>query len=200
MKVLTIFMRRSSILFLFSLFFACSRPTGKVNSETSNDIVSGVEASPESTIFNFLKWYDVHRYNLLDDLVLYNSSETRDTSKFYAVNFTATEKYLATLTETKMVSTKYADKWREYFKKCEQHFKEHPSNEGPPEGFDYDFILFSQEDPGLKELNKTKMELVKKEGNSVQLLIHFPSNYHYKYQLSLDGKHWIIDDIEPVYK
>lgn len=193
-------MKRFSFLFLVSLFIACSRPSGEVNSETSNDSLSKVVSSPESAIFNFLKWYDVHRYNLMDDLVLYNSSETRDASKFYAVNFVATEKYLTTLTETKMVSTKYADKWRDYFKKCEQHFKEHPSNEGPPEGFDYDFILFSQEDPGLKELNKAITELVKREGNSVQIVLHFPSDFHYKYQLSLVGNQWIIDDIEPVYK
>lgn len=193
-------MSNSIYLFLLIFIFACSRPSCEVNSETNKDALSKVESSPETAIFNFLRWYDVHRYHLMDDLVLYNSSETRDASKFYAVNFAAAEKYLNTLTETKMVSTKYANKWRDYFKKCEQHFKEHPSNEGPPEGFDYDFILFSQEDPGLNELNKTKMELVKREGNSVQLLIHFPSDYHYKYQLSLEDKHWLIDDIEPVYK
>jgi hypothetical protein len=78
--------------------------------------------------------------------------------------------------------------------------KDQPANERPPEGFEYDFILFSQEDAGLSELDKTKFEVTKKDANSAQILINFPSEYHYKYHLSKLGQHWTIDNIEPVFK
>ncbi len=192
-------MRASIIILIIWIFFSCSRTEDNVKSETTTPVTSEIESSPETTILNFLKWYKHNGINLANDLVN-NSGGTWDSTKFYSVNFPATEKYLKTLTDTRMVSNKYTNKWRDYFKKCDQHFKDQPANDGPPEGFEYDFILFSQEDPGLNELDKTMFEVIKKDANSAQILIHFPSDYHYKYHLSKLGQNWTIDDIEPVFK
>jgi hypothetical protein len=187
---------RGIIFILFiGMLVACTR---NQNQETAAaETFMETELSPEGTVVNFLKWYRDNDTSLANDLVL-NNGEGRDTSKNYAVNFPATEKYLQTLKSTGMISVSYIDKWRYYFKSCELHFIQQPSKEGPPPGFDYDFILQSQEDPGLDELDKVKFELLDKELNSEQVIIKFPSGYQYKYFLSRSDRHWLIDDIELV--
>lgn len=193
-------MRTSIIILIIWTFFSCSRTADNINSETNTPVTSEAETSPETTILNFLKWYKDNGTNLAIDLVSGNSGGEWDSTKFYAVNFPATEKYLKTLTETGMLSNKYADKWRDYFKKCDKQFKDQPQNDGPPEGFEYDFVLFSQEDPGLSELDKIKFDVLKKDANLAQIQVNFPSDYHYNYHLSKRGQHWTIDNIEPVFK
>jgi hypothetical protein len=103
--------------------FSCSRTEDNINSGTTTLLTTEIESSPETTILNFFKWYKDNGINLVNDLVLNNSGGTWDSTKFYAVSFPATEKYLKTPTEKGMVSNKYVDKWRDYFKKCDQHFK-----------------------------------------------------------------------------
>lgn len=183
------------------MFFSCTPAEEQTRSSNIEPVtVSDAAPAPEETVLSFLNWYKDNGKNLANDLVLYSSGENWDSTKFYAVNFPATETYLKTLTSTALVSNKYADKWRSYFKKCDQHFKDHPQNEGPPEGFEYDFIVFSQEDPGLDELLKAKLDVLEENEIGAQILITFPSDYNYKYYLSKDGQNWVIDDIERLTK
>ena len=193
-------MRTLIIILIIWTLISCSRKSDNEDRSTTTPEASEINSNPETTILNFLKWYKDNGINLANDLVDGNSGGKWDSTKFYSVNFPATEKYLKTLTETGMLSNKYADKWRDYFIKCDQHFKEQPANDGPPEGFDYDFILFSQEDPGLSELHKIKFDVLNKDTNSALILIKFPSDYQYKYHLSKFGQQWKIDDIEPTLK
>lgn len=166
----------------------------------SNCTQKDTTLKPENTVLSFLKWYKDNGQGIANDLVLNIGIKDRDSTKFYAVNFPATENYLNTLKKTSMISDKYAKKWREYFRKCDQNFKYNPTNEGPPVGFDYDFITFSQEDPGLNALDKAKLTLIKSDEISSTVLIQFPSTYQYKYHLTKLGQHWQIDNIENVVK
>lgn len=185
-------------IIIVSILFACSQTTTEQPvADTSTSVSPDSTITPQQTVMNFLNWYKVGHPDLNANLVL-NNGDGRDTTKFYRVDFAATEKYLRALTGTGMVSEKYADKWRAYFKKCDQDFIASPSNEGPPNGFDYDFVLFSQEDPGLDELQQTTLTVTNKDDNSATVLIQFPSTYHYKYSLSKNGPGWQIDEIENV--
>ena len=186
------------IVFTFSY---CAQTEDKNTSTTINKLISAdTTSTPENTVLAFLKWYKDNGSVLSNDLVLNNSAKERDSTKFYAVNFQATENYLKKLKETSMISDKYVNKWREYFRKCDQHFKNNPTNEGPPTGFDYEFITFSQEDPGLSVLEKAKLSVIERDKNSSIVLIQFPSTYQYKYYLTKQGAHWQIDDIENIAK
>ena len=186
------------IVFTFSY---CSQTEDKNTSTTINTLISAdTTSTPENTVLAFLKWYKDNGSGLSNNLVLNNSTKERDSTKFYAVNFQATENYLKKLKETSMISDKYVNKWREYFRKCDQHFKNNPTNEGPPTGFDYEFITFSQEDPGLSVLEKAKLSVIERDKNSSVVLIQFPSTYQYKYYLTKQGAHWQIDDIEYIAK
>ena len=186
------------IVFTFSY---CAQTEDNNASTTINKLISAdTTSTPENTVLAFLKWHKDNGSGLSNDLVLNNSTKERDSTKFYAVNFQATENYLKKLKETSMISDKYVNKWREYFRKCDQHFKNNPTNEGPPTGFDYEFITFSQEDPGLSVLEKAKLSVIERDKNSSIVLIQFPSTYQYKYYLTKQGAHWQIDDIENIAK
>jgi hypothetical protein len=182
-------------------FWSCTHAPDQTKSVLASQVnLSDPASSPESTVSAFLTWYKANGSGLGDDFVLNNGNNEMDSTKFYAVNFPATETYLAKLSATGMISDNYVDKWRMYFKKADQNFKSHPENEGPPEGFDYDFITFSQEDPGLNELEKTKLTVTYKGSNSATVLISFPSAYEYNYLLTKHEQHWQIDEIQSITK
>jgi hypothetical protein len=189
-----------TIAFLLTLWSCAQTPDQNKPALTSQASPSDSVSSPERTVLAFLKWYKDNGSGLGDDLVLNNGNNKQGPTKFYAVNFPATETYLAKLAETGMISSKYVEKWRDYFKKADQNFKKNPENEGPPEGFDYDFITFSQEDPGLGVLDKTKTTVTYNEKNSAIVLISFPSTYQYKYFLTKHGQGWQIDEIQNITK
>lgn len=193
---------RTLLLITFLLtFWSCSQTPDQKKSELTSPVSSSDSTfSPEGTVLAFLKWYKDNGSGLGNDLVLNNGNKKWDSTKFYAVNFPATETYLAKLAETGMISSKYVDKWRAYFKEADRNFKRNPSNEGPPERFDYDFITFSQEDPGLDALEKTKFTVTYSDKNSAIVSIYFPSTYQYKYHLTKYGQNWQIDEIQNVTK
>lgn len=194
-------MKTKFLTLIFLACLSCSRTDeGQTSSPTESVANSDTTPAPDQTVLNFLNWYKNNGRNLANNLVLNSSGENWDSTKFYAVNFPATETYLKILTSTNMLSGKYADKWRDYFKKCDQNFKANPQNDGPPEGFEYDFIVFSQEDPGLDDLSKAKFEVTERSNTQSHVLVKFPSDYQYKYWLSKDGQFWKIDDIEPLHK
>jgi hypothetical protein len=186
------------IVFTFSY---CAQKEDKNTSTTINKLISAdTTSTPENTVLSFLKWYKDNGQGIANDLVLNIGIKDRDSTKFYSVNFQATENYLKKLKETSSISDKYVNKWREYFRKCDQHFKNNPTNEGPPVGFDYEFITLSQDDPGLSVLEKAKLSVIKRDKNSSIVLIQFPSTYQYNYYLTKQGAHWQIDDIEYIAK
>ncbi len=194
-------MRVLFLIVVIFTFLSCSPSKDKNTSTTFNKLISSdTTSTPENTILTFLKWYKENGSGLTNKIVFKNKANSIDSTKFYAVNFPATENYLKILKETGMISEKYVDKWREYFRKCDQNFKDNPTNEGPPKSFDYDFITFSQEDPGLGELDKAKLIIMEKDEKLAIVLIRFPSTYQYKYHLTKQGKRWLIDCIENVAK
>jgi len=179
-------MNKLAVVSVFAILVSCSPKPSAGNS------------APDVVVLDFLKWYKENIGRLTDSLVLNPGGRDIDSTKFYAVNFSATEKYLNTLLSTGKISEKYIDQWRKYFLDADKNFKANPSNEGPPDNFDYDFILCGQDDPGLNELDKTKFEILETDKDKSIVLVTFPTSMKYKYYLGkYDGK-WAIDDIEAV--
>ncbi len=194
MKIRTIF-----TFVIIGMFAACTSPEKESpKNQEKNAISQNENASPENTVLNFLNWYKQNSQNLSFNLVFNNGDHKGGPTKFYSVDFPATEIYLTQLLESGFLSSKYAESQRAYFRKCDQKFKELPTDEGPPEGFDQDLVMFAQEDPGLNDLRKAQIKITKSDKASAVIALSFPeSNYHYIYEMSKIGPKWLIDDIEP---
>lgn len=190
MKIRTIF-----TFVIIGMLAACTSPE---NEEKTIQFQEVIQTHPEQSVVDFLNWYKQNSQNFNFNLVFNNGDHKGGPTKFYSIDFPATEIYLTQLLESGFLSSKYAESQRAYFKKCDQHFKEQPIDEGPPEGFDHDLVLFAQEDPGLNDLRKAQIKTTNSDACSAQIALSFPeTNYHYFYYLSKIGPKWLIDDIEP---
>ncbi|HEX8514565.1 MAG TPA: hypothetical protein VF868_00090 [Bacteroidia bacterium] len=166
------------------------------NGTNNTGIEKQIDEQPAKTIIDFLKWYRDHQ-TIQGGLVNNASNDKYDSTKYYSVNYEATEKYLTDLKTTGFISPKYIDKWREYFKKCEKNFEANPSNDGPPEGFEYDFVMLSQEtEDNLKDLEKTQITDSKISENTSVVNLHFINGDNLQYRLTKTNDKWLIDDIE----
>lgn len=109
------------------------------------------ESSPEKTVREYLNWYSTHYDKLPTNLVKYPTSH--DPSGYYAVDFHATESWLTSVRESGLLSEGYLQHWRSYFKQYADTMRLHHQNDGPAPGFEYDFLMLSQEaDTKLTEL------------------------------------------------
>lgn len=184
------------LIFIFSttvpFFTSCNNNATITNNQTDN---YSLDKQPAKTIIDFLKWYRINQ-DIQGGLVNNADGKTLDSTKFFSVNFEGTEKYLSQLKSTGFISEKYLDKWREYFKKCEDDFKKNRYNEPPIEGFDYDFIMLSQEfDEDLKNVEKSKIVSQSILNDNAIIKIYFPNGNKLIYKLTKHADKWIIDDI-----
>lgn len=200
-------MKKYYVIFILTILTACSssdksgKQSNKNNSDTAGKTISTedyyFDKQPAKTVIGFLQWYKTN-YNRLEKIETVNNvpnSTTYDSTKFYSVNFKGTEKYLSELKKSGFISEKYLDSWRQYFKKCDEAFTKNPVNDGPPEGFDFDFITWSQEyDDILADIGNTKVLKMNANGNVATVIVEL-YHFHYEYSLSQHNSLWLIDDI-----
>jgi hypothetical protein len=153
---------------------------------------------PARTAVAFLKWYRDHLSGL-NAIALVNQADSgRDTTQLYSVNVAGTEAYLAALRGSGYVSSRYLDAWREYFQKCDQSFRTEPQYEGPPRGFDYDFVFQSQDyETELTQLERLTVTPLGAKAGQATLLVAFPTGHRLKFWLAEAGNQWLIDRIGP---
>ncbi|MEI6487912.1 MAG: hypothetical protein WCP52_03060 [Bacteroidota bacterium] len=180
-------MKKIGTIYLILVFVACSS-SPKVEQESSQTVIS------------LLKWYNANmstigRINMVNN----NGNAVVDSTKLYSVNFDSTEKYLSALKVSGFFSEKYLQLWRTNFKQYDEEFKTTPQYDGPPEAFDYDLIMCSQEyDEDLKNLDKAKVISQKSEENTTKLVFQFPSQMKLEYTLTKNLNKWEIDEIKNV--
>ena len=150
---------------------------------------------PSEYVVHFLKWYNKNSKRLNDNRMVRNAVGD-DTTKFYSVNFDATEEYLSAFRRSGFVSSEYVHYMRRYFKQCEEHFKKNPQNDGPPDGFDFDLVMWSQDyDDDLAAPEKATVVLQKINDNKAHVRLSFPSGSNLDYRLSKSGNKWLLDKI-----
>ncbi|WP_420154698.1 hypothetical protein [Siphonobacter sp.] len=148
-------------------------------------------AEPGAVTLQFLRWYQTHESEI-SALPLVNPPA--DSTAFYSVNQRATERYLALFNSSKLVSPEYLAYWKTYFEEAERHFQTHPQHEGPPEGFEYDLVLQSQE-VDLEQLTQAQVILQTIEGNRAHVLVRLPDQQKLRFTLQNQQNHWLIDRI-----
>jgi len=186
-----------TLLISIAFLISCTENHDFETTQLNNNTVNGADdMSAGNTTLNFYKWYRDNQ-NIQTRLVNNACDDTFDSTRFYSVDFKATEKYLTALKNSGFISDKYILDWRDYFKECDKNFKKSPINEGPPEGFDYDFVMNSQDfETELNTVEKAKISEIMgaKEKNTVT--VQFLTGTIRTFELSLVDNKWYIDKIK----
>jgi hypothetical protein len=183
---------------LIVLSAACAnrKETGTIESHTSQAIQVSDSSAVAQTVVEFLKWYRDH-IKQLDQIPLVNQTNQGDTTQHYSVNMPGTQNYLKAFKQSGYVSDQYIQNWQEYFKKSEQAFKAFPQNEGPPQGFDYDFVFNSQDyEEELTQMDKLTIKPLTINSPKSTLLVQFPTGHQLKFWLTKQEDKWVIDQIK----
>jgi hypothetical protein len=149
-------------------------------------------ADPTKVISGFLEWYKDNYMRLYD----YRLTVT-DSSGNYQVDKKACEGYLSELKASGFISDEYLKLWNRYFDDQSEKFKMYTQNEGPPEGFDFDLVLHTQEPEEVCKVLKN-MKYTYKEKSDGKVVVHADTGWPdwvYVFELTLMQHHWYIDYI-----
>ena len=174
---------------VFLVFVPCTN-----NPQTGKEIQPDLTKEPVKTVVDFLKWYR-ENYKKISKIQMVNIPPTEDTNSFYTINVDETERYLTVLKKSGFVSDRYLEQWRDYFKKAGIKLEQNPMNDGPPEGFEFDFVLWTQEiDETLEAINYPKLISCKITKNKAVVKIDILMRLEFK--LAKQNGKWLIDDIQ----
>lgn len=156
-------------------------------------------SAPAQTVRRFVKWYVRNTESLPGDFLL--NADGQDSTKFYAVNFPGTEQWLTAVQQSGTVSAAYLNEWRAYFRRYDDTLRLHPQNDGPPAGFDYDFLMLTQEaEESAADLLIGTVTVTRQKGPRAHVQALGPKHESYysalEFDLSqqADGR-WLIDKI-----
>ena len=110
-------------------------PEGRLDHFEARDSTKAIQ-----TIQQFLFWYKKNYWEV-------NKTGLSFVNKkgFYEVDSAACARYLDLLMDSGYLSSNYKKLWQDYFYSKAEWWKINPQTEGPPEGFDYDLVLLTQE-------------------------------------------------------
>lgn len=148
----------------------------------------------KNTILDFLSWYKAH---MLSEQNQYKFV-VPDAKGMYSIDKKASENYLSFLKSSGQISDQYLIEWRKYFEDRAHYFSENPSNEGPPEGFDMDLVLITQEpELVLDSLNQLHFQMNSNENNKAIMNVTGNPQYNidYNFEMSKINNKWYIDYI-----
>jgi len=151
---------------------------------------------PAGTILNFLRWYRSN-VNELKKIELVKHSSNPDSAMYYVVNEEGTEKLLGALQQSGFVTDSYINRWRAYFRKCDDNLRKTPTTKAPVEGLDFDIVMLSKDyDDDLNGFEKSTVENVKVVDDKCSVTIGLPTVGRLKYWIfKQDGK-WQIEEIK----
>lgn len=151
---------------------------------------------PAGTILNFLRWYRAN-VNQLKKIELVKHSGNPDSSMYYVVNDAGTEQFLAALQQSGFVTDSYLNRWRAYFRNCNDNLRKTPSKEAPVPGLDFDLVMLSRDyDEDLAGIEKSTVENQKVANDQGSVTIGLPTVGRLKYWISKQDGKWLIEDIK----
>jgi len=185
---------KASIYFLLFILFACKPTTTSGDSSTQAETISpSVEIINDTvamtkTVKEFLTWYK-NNYTQTNSF----GFTYQDKQGNYHVSVQQGEEYLKYLKSSGYISDVYVNLWMQYFKDKSDYLEKNPQNEGPPEGFEFDLVLITQE-PELvfKEIEKMKCTAIERKGDKAILQI---DGLGYNIDLSKENGKWMIEYI-----
>ena len=150
---------------------------------------------PAGTVLNFFQWYR-NNVNQLKKIKLVDKI-TVDTVSYYAVNFTATEQYLAEMKKSGFVSEEYIRYWRNYFKKRDEDLHKTPQHTGTAKGFDIDFVMLAKEyEEDLSTIEQSTVNSENITNDKGTITIGLPTVGRLKVTIEKQGDKWMINEIK----
>ncbi|MBA4145355.1 MAG: hypothetical protein C0523_06310 [Cytophaga sp.] len=155
----------------------------------------------EHQVKGFLAWYSNHweevSVDLINPIIENSMLDQPDSTRPYKINFKAAEIYLDVFRKSGFISEAYIETYRQYFKECQLEFEKEPHYEGPPTGFEYDFIFRSQDYQYQRDNpDKAKTTEISITANKATVTIQYDEVYSYIYKLSKVNNDWLIDSIK----
>lgn len=153
---------------------------------------------PAQVAYGFFIWCKNNQAPL--DSINIIGDTGKGTPKYYKVDIAATEKYLAVIDKSGLVSKAYLAKWQKYFRQQADSLRVHPQNDGPPNGFDFNLLTYSQE-PELYLANprKAKQHTELLTPNRAVVKLDFTTEPKYPdyriFHLTRTNSTWLIDSI-----
>ncbi|MFD2934868.1 hypothetical protein [Spirosoma flavum] len=161
--------------------------TSDVSIRTSVPIADSLQAG--QVVLAFLSWYKTHM-QAINRRPLIN----QPVGKPYSVNLKNGEYYLAYLKSSHLLSDTYLNQWRIYFKEHNKSFRLNPQDEGPPDGFEFDLVLQSQDVEkqlaSLKSMKINKVTIVRNQATVALTLLGA-----YEFRLVRQSNHLVINEI-----
>ncbi len=154
-----------------------------------DDPLSKDDRAMIKSVKGFLKWYKKN-YTQANSFRMTQP----DLQGNYQVRMSACEGYLAFLKQSTYISDSYLNHWRQYFKDRDKGFQETPQDEGPPEGFDYDLVLGTQEPDLIFNAVDNLKFIVAKHQNDIAVLEMMGEWRYYIDMIKENGK-WMISNI-----
>lgn len=145
-------------------------------------------------VLGFLQWYkknirQANSFGMID----YNKEG------FAYVKKKACEDYLSFIKSSKRISASYIGYWRKYFEDEAQKIqKDKLTKDDVPEGFDFDFVLITQEPELLLDsLSNLHFKLVSMNSKTSVMEVSLPGNEFVKYEFEMQrtANGWLIDYI-----
>ena len=159
---------------LLLLLTGCEAPTSREQHPPLPEAISVAATEPArdtaaaATVRRFLDWYTSHT----DSLSTSRFVTDADSLTPYAVDFAGTDKWLQQVQRSQLVSSTYLHQWRAYFRRYADSLRLHPQYDGPPDGFEYDFIMLSQEpDEVAAELKAGTFQTLPQADNRVRVQV-----------------------------
>ncbi len=150
---------------------------------------------PEKTVIDFLKWYK-ENYQPINDIELIYLAPG-DTIIPYSVDAIGTKKYLEYFENSGYVSKNYIKYWSNYFLERQQYFEDNLEFDGPPSGFEFDFVLLTQEvDEVLDSIENP--EILNSEITKNQAIVKINISMRLSFCLTKSNNQWLIDKIENI--
>ncbi|RAJ20588.1 hypothetical protein LX77_03113 [Gelidibacter algens] len=140
MKINNIHRLLATSILTCSLFLCFSCGDAVAHNKEKIAMVQNNPDTPKQVIIKFLNWYKINlnKANNFPFLI-------KDSADNFMVNTSAFTDYLNFLETSDCISQQYIDDWTVYFNDKAEELKEHPLQSDVPEGFDFDFVLITQE-------------------------------------------------------
>lgn len=153
---------------------------------------NGSKLASAQTAVRFMKWY-ANRYNDLNNIVILDVEE----GKQYAVNFEGTERWLEMMASSGMVSDQFIEAERAAYEEIDSDWHAHQVKEGPPDGFDYDRVLKTQEiEETLKACEDPKVISATEDGEKADVVLDVMMRL--RLHMIRDAGVWMVASIENV--
>lgn len=163
------------------LFFCCSLSEAVPFSRKETIMVKTDPQPAQQVIIQFLKWYkaNLNKANNFPILI-------KDSTGNFMVNKAASTAYLNFLKSSRCISQKYIDHWKIYFDDKAIELKDHPLQSDVPEGFDFDFVLITQEpELVLNQIGRIKFKTISVSASVALIGLKWPGKDSMEYEFEM---------------